>query len=650
MRYCFPFTAFFLLYIGVAAPLLADPVLVDKPSSHSASLSTSSNDSEEDDSELLELMDILEEETSVATKSKINSDYVPGMVTILQGEEMEALGKRNVGEALALVPGVKMTKTITGTPMVLARGIPFPLNNGNIKIMLNSMAMNSEVSGINSALLLLPIEQVERIEFIRGPSSSVYGNSAFMGLVNIITHQEKKRFYYSAGTDSLKNAGGQYFWTDKESGIKLNANLSIQRDGEFNAPVNIKGHEEFTSLILGLDYQQSSFSLQLFDKEFMDLNPPNPLVLKDNDQVLSLAFKQNLKFSDHWESDLHLTYRDNQAEILDRNYDASVMQAQMDTTWNALNQHEVLFSLKFDHYQLDEATLCLSTAGTRPNRCPQNRDYLLEDESWNVYQLSIQDQYAINHSFSLIAGIGVSRNEQIRETNTTPRVAFVWQMAEKHLLKGQYSKGFRSPTYFEFYDIQGVERDLHAELVDSYELGYIFKDKQTLSRITLFYSEFSDMIFPESRSVKNNSSGISKGIEFEWEQRLNHALKWNFNLSYTDSDDSRGSQPFSPIPPKYVSNWLGNLSLYFNPTDRILLTAHYRYVGKRSLDQETIDGFHNLDLNLTINRFINKHTSLRFGVKNVLDEKIIYFHTAPRQNRLLEYSGRNWWAQLSYNF
>ncbi len=60
--------------------------------------------------EFQELLKILDEETTVATKTRLNSDYVPGMVTVLQGEDLEALGIATVWEALSLVPGIPKEK------------------------------------------------------------------------------------------------------------------------------------------------------------------------------------------------------------------------------------------------------------------------------------------------------------------------------------------------------------------------------------------------------------------------------------------------------------------------------------------------------------------------------------------------------------
>ena len=56
-----------------------------------------------------ELVQILEVETDIATKSRLNVDFVPGMVTVLKGDDLAARGIRNVWEALSLVPGFQLT-------------------------------------------------------------------------------------------------------------------------------------------------------------------------------------------------------------------------------------------------------------------------------------------------------------------------------------------------------------------------------------------------------------------------------------------------------------------------------------------------------------------------------------------------------------
>jgi outer membrane receptor for ferrienterochelin and colicins len=627
------------------------------------------NGDDEEMSEMLELMDILEEETSIATKTKVNSDFVPGMVTVLHGEDMHALGKLNVWEALTLVPGLKTLKSSTGTPLVIARGVPFPFNSGNIKIMLNSTTMSSEISGINSSLLLIPIEQVERIEFIRGPSSSIYGSSAYMGLVNIITRKDNKEFNINSLDGKVTSGTGQYYWNDTESSLQVSANLAVQNDNDASSPVNTDAEDEQTSLIVAVDYEQTSLTAQWFERKYA-IDGLRATTDMTEEQAVSVVLKQKIQFSDDLGSDIQFSYRDNQFDA-NKVYQGALARAQMDFNWDVIDKHQLLLGIAFEHYELDEATLCRNnnnpspgqpgfilgvTPPPGPNDCPQrlNIDGLLRNEQWNNYSLSLQDQYALSENLSLIGGVGFNRNTNTNESNITPRLAIVWKMAENHLLKGQYSKGFRSPTYFELYNILGVQNDLESEQVESYELGYIYKSNELLGRMTLFHSNLENLIFPRTMAMpnrinvtiyENSAHGETQGIELEWEQKLNDYFKWSFNATYTDSEDNRSSE--SKVSAG-VSEWLGNVSFYLQPRENLLITTHYYYVGEQEIPNGNIDGYNKLDLTLNFFQFMHKKVTFRAGVKNALDDSILYYDTSPATTEAVEYSGRTWWAQFSY--
>src|SRR4029078_13627682 len=148
-----------------------------------------------EEQELQQLMSLLQQETAVATRTRMNSDYVPGIVTVLQGEELEALGRRFAWDALALVPGIQPVRGQVSSASAVVRGIQFPFNSGNLKILLDGVPLSRQSSGINGSVLFLPVEQIDRIEVIRGPGSVVYGDFAFMGLVNIITRKEGNRVH-----------------------------------------------------------------------------------------------------------------------------------------------------------------------------------------------------------------------------------------------------------------------------------------------------------------------------------------------------------------------------------------------------------------------------------------------------------------------
>jgi len=165
---------------------------------------------------------ILEETTRIATKTKLNVDYVPSVVSVLRGNDMRALGVQKVSDALGLIPGVQMFVNQFGQTTTVFRGYKNPNadKSDKVKILIDGVAVNSEVSGSSSFVMDLPIELIERIEVLRGPSSTVYGTGAFYGAVNIITKSAN-------GLDGNELFVGGGSWYSK----KIGGVISTAKDG-----------------------------------------------------------------------------------------------------------------------------------------------------------------------------------------------------------------------------------------------------------------------------------------------------------------------------------------------------------------------------------------------------------------------------------
>ena len=110
-------------------------------------------------SDLLQaLFGALEQETQIATRTKMNIDYVPGMVSVLYGKDLVDRGVCDAGEALALIPGIELSISSDGTMLVFVRGIGSVFASGKIKVMLNGVEFNSPLS-VASTALSFPTEQ-----------------------------------------------------------------------------------------------------------------------------------------------------------------------------------------------------------------------------------------------------------------------------------------------------------------------------------------------------------------------------------------------------------------------------------------------------------------------------------------------------------
>lgn len=168
------------------------------------------------------LEQILDETTQIATKTKLNVDYVPSVVSVLRGSDMRALGVQKVSDALSLIPGVQVFVNQFGQTTTVLRGYKNPNADkaDKVKILIDGVAVGSEVSGSSSFVMDLPIELVERIEVLRGPSSTVYGTGAFYGAVNIITKSANKptenELFVGGGSWYSKKIGGVFSTTKND--------------------------------------------------------------------------------------------------------------------------------------------------------------------------------------------------------------------------------------------------------------------------------------------------------------------------------------------------------------------------------------------------------------------------------------------------
>lgn len=186
-----------------------------------------SQDSEE--SELRDLLGLLDRQTELATRTGMNADYIPGMATILSGDDLLARGVRTVWDALSLVPGISQGLEVTGERQVLSRGVGHGYASGNVKILVDGMSMNATLTATANPVLNLPIEQVERIEVIRGPGSSVHGEYAYAGAVNVVTRKSERRLHVQGGEGPDLGGGGVWHWADPGRALSASINLAASR-------------------------------------------------------------------------------------------------------------------------------------------------------------------------------------------------------------------------------------------------------------------------------------------------------------------------------------------------------------------------------------------------------------------------------------
>lgn len=125
---------------------------------------------------------------SIATGTRQPVRKAPSVATVITAEDIAVMGARTVDDALESVPGLHVSRSAVGYTVTYGvRGI-LTWSNPHVLMMINGIPVTSSFQGNRGDLpVSLPVENVARIEVIRGPGSALYGADAFAGTINVVT-------------------------------------------------------------------------------------------------------------------------------------------------------------------------------------------------------------------------------------------------------------------------------------------------------------------------------------------------------------------------------------------------------------------------------------------------------------------------------
>ncbi len=595
----------------------------------------------DDDIGLLEL-EIPIVVTAARREQKITD--VPYAISIITQEDIRRAGARSVPEALRLVPGMDIASLHFGTYAVSPRGFHAMLANKTLVLVDGRQIFDTIFGGTAWATWAFHLEDIERIEVIRGPGGVTWGANAVNGVINIITKdpkdQEGVTFTVGGGSRGWNKEYLGYAFSDE----KLRFRISGQYEGS-------DGFQRGGSLFGKLEDNFKLGSMMIHAT--YEANPRDTLLLSVGSSVLDGGYTPNPVLDPRrsncgGQTNYVLgkwTHRIDDDNTFDLTGYANDFQASFGL--DSLDYRYQQFALQFGHTFKPTEFHTLSWGidsrldlidGTNCDPPAMRKPYVTSGEI-GAY---LQNEWRFAERWQLNLG-GRIDYDAYGGFEPSARAALSYRLDDNTAFFGAVSRAFQmSPAAGRHGDMEilgglGWLRsylDLDSQTLIAYEFGCRGRYFDRLEiNLNLFWNEYSDVItftpcLGPPRLVRidydNNGSATVYGAELDAKYAATkqltllgnytyQQLEWDSTVSFHQTDTIR--------PPKHKFM----LGARYNPFDDLHLSSHLYWVDAvRSaytdfpLVSRGIDPYFRLDL-LAEYEFWDERASLSVGVRNLLD-------------------------------
>jgi outer membrane receptor for ferrienterochelin and colicins len=520
-----------------------------------------------------------------ASKFEQKVTEAPASVTILTDDDIQRYGYRTLAEALRSVPGIFVDYD-RNFSYVGVRGFSRPGDfSSGILLLIDGHRTNDNVfdSPNFGTEFGLDVDNIRRIEIIRGPSSVLYGSNAFFAVINVITKRGRNAtgVIISPAVGSLGTYEGRAgFGLDRLKGPEalLSASIFDSHGNErlffpaFDSPKTNNGvavdadRDKFYNDFISANYGE--VSLQGLSHWHLKGVPTGPYGTVFNDPRTQTI---------DWESYLDLKYDRALASGWQVSGRAAYDRAGYDGTYveDFAGQGIPPFTLTLDHVRSAWWTVEANayrqvlkkhhvTLGTetqfnvkqnesRNNLSPPFEFFNIRASS-NIPAFYVQDEFSISKELTLWGGVRYD-HYAIFGGSTNPRFAVIYHPWEETSIKLIYGQASRVPSRYEL--LQAGNAALQPEVLKAPEidLDHYFS-KHWSGTLAAYYNLIDDLIIQEpgasASGFTNQGSVTTKGVELELSGKWPNG--WGGRLGYT-LQDSRNGNPNDPVNnyPKHLA-------------------------------------------------------------------------------------------------
>lgn len=489
----------------------------------------------------------------------------PAAVSVIGRRESELLGHATVGEMMGRLPGVYIGDTRQYSSVGLRGFSRSGDYNARLLMAIDGFRVNDALydQALPGQEFPLVAEWVKRVELVHGPSSSVYGGNALLGVVNLVTMDGADapglRLLGSAGSFGTRRLMAQY-GSKQEGGGDLFVGLNLWRSAgeslelpELGLPLpRLSGLDgsEYASLFAKYRWGawRASVSAMQRDKDVATA-PYGTVPGKPGTRYRDGYAYAELGYDEGWSRELRRSLRLGLARSsFDGRYvlgegwvnrdEARSHWFSMDARlqWRGWLNHDVMLGL--------DARVV--PRGVQRNFDEQPYRLVLDSrESMQGLGLYLQDQWRLSETWQLSSGLRLDAIKSYR-AEWSPRVALIYRPRPGEAIKLMASRAFRVPNLAERFYADEVSQRAHPELgpehLNTLELAWERSlDARTALTLHVYHTELRGMIemrVPDAGGVgryENLSRVRTRGLDLGLEQRLAGDWQWRADLSLVDA-------------------------------------------------------------------------------------------------------------------
>ncbi|MCB4792818.1 MAG: TonB-dependent receptor [Elusimicrobia bacterium] len=499
-------------------------------------------DSEEQGGEQLFFMEI--PSVIAASRREQPVTEAPASVEVVTAQEIRDSGATNIPEAIRMVAGIDLTSISSRNRFVFIRGF-HEGNNNFLLVMIDGRSIDWDV--YNVVLWdqqQIGLDEIERIEIINGPGSSLYGANAYSGIINIITKTPEQingtNINVRGGTPSLFNTSIIHGKTTQKVDYKVSAGFD-KLDEWKDTPLKDAGQVSRANALV--DYKIS-------EKSKLSFSAGRAYGLNQKffgGENVGVGVNPSGYNNDYAQAAYTLGTLSIRSYV--KNADMSIKFPVMSDVWYFKTTN---FDVELQHSFEIGNTHSLVWGLDYRNLGMQKNEIVSSDHAQDIYGVFAEDQYQMTDQLKLVLGARYDSHPLIKSQVST-RGALLYAINKDQSILGSVSKAFRNPTlvesYFDrtttslvfnplagaFVPITAIilgNQNLSPEQVTAYQAEYRYKLSTIEGKVGVFYNQYSDFIVARDAI---DPTGVSVTTTFENSGGAdNVGAMLGFNVLFTD--------------------------------------------------------------------------------------------------------------------